>query len=93
MPRLVATGTEWIGGYANTFTPIPEDWELDGEKETDGLLTLRSDLNPENYAAHVTEWLKTGATVVGGCCGTRPSHIAKIRSNIDTYARRATHVT
>ena len=93
MPRLVATGIEWIGGYANTFTPIPEDWELDGEKETDGLLTLRSDLNPENYAAHVTEWLKTGATVVGGCCGTRPSHIAKIRSNIDTYARRATHVT
>ena len=92
MPSLVATDTEWIGGYANTFTPIPEDWELDGEKETDGLLTLRSDLDPESYAAHVMEWLKTGATVVGGCCGTRPSHIAKIRSIIDTYARRANHV-
>ena len=92
MPCLVATDTEWIGGYANTFTPIPEDWELDGEKETDGSLTLRSDLNPESYAAHVTEWLKSGATVVGGCCGTRPSHIAKIRSIMDTNARRANHV-
>ncbi len=92
MPCLVKTDTEWIGGYANTFTPIPEDWELDGEKETDGSLTLRSDLDPEGYAAHVTEWLKTGATVVGGCCGTRPSHIAKIRSIIDTDARKANNV-
>ena len=83
MPCLEATGTEWIGGYANTFDPIPEDWVLDGEKETDGSLTLRSDLNPESYAMHVTEWLETGATVVGGCCGTRPSHITKIRSIID----------
>ena len=80
MASLAATGAEWIGGYANTFTAIPQDWELDGEKETDGLLTLRSDLDPERYAAHVTEWLEAGATVVGGCCGTRPSHIAKIYS-------------
>jgi len=83
IPSLIATDTEWIGGYANTFTPIPQDWELDGEKETDGSLTLRSDLDPESYAAHVTKWLKAGAIVVGGCCGTRPSHITKIRSIID----------
>jgi len=83
MPRLVATGSEWVGGYANTFTPIPEDWELDGEKESDGSLNLRSDLDPESYAVHANEWLETGATVVGGCCGTRPSHIARIRSIID----------
>jgi S-methylmethionine-dependent homocysteine/selenocysteine methylase len=83
MSRLVVTGTEWVGGYANTFTPIPQDWELDGEKETDGSLSLRPDLDPESYAVHATEWLQTGATVVGGCCGTRPSHIAKIRSIID----------
>ncbi|MDX2448240.1 MAG: homocysteine S-methyltransferase family protein [Desulfobacterales bacterium] len=83
MPRLVATDIEWIGGYANTFTPIPQDWELDGEKDSDGSLSLRSDLDPESYAVHAKEWLKTGATVVGGCCGTRPTHIARIRSTID----------
>ena len=82
MHHLKATGAEWVGGYANTFAPIPQDWELDGEKESDGLLSLRSDLDPERYAAHVTAWLKAGATVVGGCCGTRPSHIAKIHSII-----------
>jgi S-methylmethionine-dependent homocysteine/selenocysteine methylase len=79
MPRLKASGGEWIGGYANTFTPIPQDWTLGGEKETDGLLTLRSDLDPASYAVHVADWLAAGATVVGGCCGTRPAHIAKIR--------------
>ena len=79
MHSLMASGGEWIGGYANTFTPIPQDWTLGGEKETDGLLTLRSDLDPASYAVHVADWLAAGATVVGGCCGTRPAHIAKIR--------------
>ena len=83
MPFLAATGTEWIEGYANTSAPIPQDWELDGAKDTDGLLTLRSDLDPHRYAVHVTQWLERGATVVGGCCGTRPSHITIIRSIID----------
>lgn len=83
MPRLMASGGEWIGGYANTFTPIPQDWTLGGKKETDGLLTLRSDLDPASYAVHVADWLAAGATVVGGCCGTRPAHIARMRTLID----------
>jgi S-methylmethionine-dependent homocysteine/selenocysteine methylase len=36
MPQLVAAGGDWIGGYANTFAPVPQDWTLDGDKETDG---------------------------------------------------------
>jgi S-methylmethionine-dependent homocysteine/selenocysteine methylase len=83
MPRLMSSGGEWIGGYANTFTPIPQDWTLGGEKETDGLLTLRSDLDPASYTAHVADWLAAGATVVGGCCGTRPAHTAKMRAMLD----------
>jgi len=80
MPRLAASGMPWIGGYANTFAPIPQDWTLDGDKETDGLLDLREDLDPQRYAAHAADWLAAGATVVGGCCGTRPAHIARIRT-------------
>ena len=89
MSRLAASGAEWIGGYANTFAPIPQDWTLDGDKDTDGLLTLREDLNPDHYAAHVADWLAAGATVVGGCCGTRPAHIAKMRTLIDGRDRQA----
>jgi S-methylmethionine-dependent homocysteine/selenocysteine methylase len=79
LPQLIKTGATYVGGYANTFEPIPEDWELAGDKQTDGSLDLRSDLDPERYATFVDQWLREGATVVGGCCGTRPAHIAKIR--------------
>lgn len=87
MPHLVATGGAWVGGYANTFAPIPQDWALDGDKATDGLLALREDLSPERYAAHAADWLAAGATVVGGCCGTRPAHIEKLRDLMDGTTR------
>jgi S-methylmethionine-dependent homocysteine/selenocysteine methylase len=87
MPKLAGTGIRWFGGYANTFTPIPSDWELNGNKESDGLRKYRDDLTPLQYGRHAADWLKKGATVVGGCCGTRPAHIAEIRRLIDTLCR------
>ena len=82
MSQLVQTGMKYVGGYANTFQPIPEDWNLTGDKKADGALGLRPDLDPESYAAHADDWLKAGATVIGGCCGTRPAHIAKLKELI-----------
>lgn len=79
IPALQGIGMSHIGGYANTFQPVPEDWTLDGAGETDGLLGLRTDLDPPAYAEYVADWLAAGATVVGGCCGTRPAHIAQLR--------------
>ena len=78
LSHMIETGVSFVGGYANSFLPIPEDWTLAGDKQTDGSLDLRSDLDPEHYAEHVGRWLKGGANVVGGCCGTGPAHIAKI---------------
>ena len=83
VPQLKQTGMQYIGGYANTFQPIPEDWDLDGSKKTDGSLGLRADLDPESYAVHAAAWLKAGANVIGGCCGTRPAHIARIKEQIE----------
>ncbi len=78
LPELVAGGAKFVGGYANTFIPVPLTWTLDGANESDGKIELRDDLDPDAYAEHVTNWLDLGATVVGGCCGTRPAHIARI---------------
>ena len=80
MSELAASGKPHVGGYANAFQPIPADWTLDGYGETDGLLPLRDDLNSIAYAHHVSTWLERGATVVGGCCGTGPEHIARLRA-------------
>jgi S-methylmethionine-dependent homocysteine/selenocysteine methylase len=86
LPELRATGAAYVGGYANTFTPVPETWTLDGSEPSDGFIDLRTDLDPDAYAAHVATWWEAGATVVGGCCGTRPAHIAQIAHTPATHA-------
>lgn len=83
IPQLAQSDFEWIGGYGNTFASIPIDWSLDGEKQSDGLLSLRPDLGPNSYVVHAAKWLDAGANVIGGCCGTRPAHIQQLRSLID----------
>jgi homocysteine S-methyltransferase len=35
-------------------------------------------LSPDEYVARARKWLERGATIVGGCCGTDPSHIAAL---------------
>jgi S-methylmethionine-dependent homocysteine/selenocysteine methylase len=86
MPDLVDAGFDYAGGYANTFVPIPKDWTLDGDRAIDGLLDLRRDLSPEEYGVYAVDWLKKGASVIGGCCGTGPDHIKKLRQIIDAKA-------
>ena len=81
MPDLVALGKP-AGGYANTHVPVASDWTLGGEGDDDGLISLREDLEPAHYARHVTDWLDAGARLVGGCCGTTPAHIARLRELI-----------
>lgn len=82
MAELVALGKP-AGGYANTFAPVPPDWTLGGDKDSDGLIPLRDDLGPAHYARHVEQWLAAGARIIGGCCGTTPDHIARLRGLID----------
>jgi S-methylmethionine-dependent homocysteine/selenocysteine methylase len=83
MPELAKLG-KVAGGYANTFQDIPKDWVMDGKKPTDGLLKLREDLDPEHYAVHAKTWLAAGARVIGGCCGTGPAHIARLKQLIES---------
>lgn len=79
MPTLVASGFEFVGGYANAFARVPKDWLLDGQKESDRKLHLREDLVPEQYCRFVQEWVDAGANLVGGCCGTTAEHTLAIR--------------
>jgi S-methylmethionine-dependent homocysteine/selenocysteine methylase len=41
---------------------------------------LSEEDSPRQYARSAGEWLELGARIVGGCCGTRPAHIAAIRA-------------
>ena len=59
-----------IGIYANNFTAIKSNHEANR-----ALQSMR-ELSPEEYLAFAKEWHHNGATVIGGCCGIGPEHIA-----------------
>ena len=44
------------------------------------VLGKRKDLTPENMAKIVKKFKDSGATILGGCCETRPSHIKAMAS-------------
>jgi 5-methyltetrahydrofolate--homocysteine methyltransferase len=47
-------------------------------------------MEPEPFAQILTDFVKEyGVAVIGGCCGTRPSHIARLRSEIGDGRTRA----
>ena len=41
--------------------------------------SLERGIDPEFYVDMAEEWVKLGARVIGGCCGTGPEHIAALR--------------
>jgi S-methylmethionine-dependent homocysteine/selenocysteine methylase len=41
-------------------------------------------LDPVAYADAVERWVAAGATVVGGCCHTRPAHLDEVRRRLFT---------
>ena len=60
-----------FGGYANGFTSI-DPLKPGGTADQ---LSARNDLDEKKYASHIMDWIKTGATVIGGCCEVGPSYI------------------
>ncbi len=40
---------------------------------------------PEYFASMVPGFLASGATIIGGCCGTTPAHIQAMRQALDTH--------
>ena len=69
-----------FGAYANAFTMLTKAFIEGGTTADD--LSARQDMTPEVYADHAMSWVDQGATIVGGCCETRPSHIAEIASRL-----------
>jgi S-methylmethionine-dependent homocysteine/selenocysteine methylase len=55
-----------LGVYANTGRFANPGWDF----------TLAD--TPDEYCAYAREWVKEGAQIVGGCCGTGPEHIREL---------------
>lgn len=69
LPNLRAATKLPIAVYANAATT--EDYQTWQETESS---------EPEIYCHYAEEWIRLGAHLVGGCCGTQPGHIAALQS-------------
>jgi homocysteine S-methyltransferase len=64
-----------VGVYANAFPPMRKD-----ATANEVLVDIRADLDPPGYLRFAKAWVEHGATIIGGCCGIGPEHIAVLRA-------------
>ncbi|WP_434045365.1 MULTISPECIES: homocysteine S-methyltransferase family protein [Sorangium] len=74
--RLAACGAPF-GAYANAGAP----------GEGLGWRAAPGSSAAARYADLARGWIEAGATIVGGCCGTGPEHVAALRALVDDDAR------
>jgi homocysteine S-methyltransferase len=85
LPVLAGLTSSPIGGYANAEHVVPADGPAGPDADAEFAQSQASTvLGPDAYAAEVRKWLDAGASIVGGCCGTRPKHIRRIREMLST---------
>ncbi len=68
-----------IGVYANGFAASAEEKDANVD-----LQQVRADLDPARYLGWAQQWVASGATMVGGCCGIGVSHIAALSAGLNT---------
>jgi S-methylmethionine-dependent homocysteine/selenocysteine methylase len=72
-PALDIARRHWSGllaAYPNSGEIIPPNWQFD------------TVCTPAEYADAAMDWIDRGATIVGGCCGIGPDHIAELRRRL-----------
>lgn len=62
-----------VGVYANAFPAQSKEAEANAELDE-----IRADLTPVSYLEWAKRWVETGASIIGGCCGITPEHIAEL---------------
>ena len=59
-----------IGVYAHSSTETEEGWVFEDV------------ISPVAYCDFAIGWKAKGISVIGGCCGTSPSHIERMREDL-----------
>lgn len=70
-----------LGAYAHHGDWIPPNW------------IFLDSMTPEEYLIAAQGWVARGAQIIGGCCGTRPAHIALLKEQLPTHIPASTHRT
>ena len=74
--ELAGVADTLISAYPNAGLPNP-------------LCETGYDETPEDMSCQIGPWAEEGLlNIVGGCCGSTPEHIARIREHVETYPPR-----
>ncbi len=68
----------WVDAVAGCGVPFGAYANVGDIQDTSVVWHAGND-DPDAYAARASEWVAAGATLIGGCCGTGPAHIAGVR--------------
>ena len=85
-----------VSAYGNCFQTTTSEWmnSLDDngdDVQDDTTKMIKIDsldydeegyLTPDAYTKFTLEWIKSGAQIIGGCCGSRPAHMHKVAAAI-----------
>ena len=72
LEELVPLTNKPTGAYPNRFH-VPPGWTLDNEISVEP-----TEMTVEQYLDFVGTWRRSGATIIGGCCGVGPEFIAAL---------------
>jgi len=90
---LAAEGAAAVGANCGSLTPLETASVIAAMRERTDLPLIAQpnagkprlesgrtlfDMDPQRFAAGILECVRAGARLVGGCCGTRPEHIAAV---------------
>ena len=81
MKELKTLTDKPFGGYANSefIKTINDETAINAEEDHWKSATT---INEKAYTGEVSKWLDEGATIIAGCCRTRPSHIKHMVQNL-----------
>ena len=74
-----------FGGFAHIGRFSPPSWKFEFFPQ----FVETDEWPPERYVAEAARWRAHGATLLGGCCGTSPAHIAALRASLGVEERSA----
>ena len=95
-PRAIEAGTTALAGtatgiaaYGNAFASTTGGWlaARGGSEGGGGTVGTASPATvpPGEFGVAARAWLAAGATIVGGCCGAGPQHVAAVRAVVDAW--------
>jgi S-methylmethionine-dependent homocysteine/selenocysteine methylase len=77
----LAEQVTYLRSIAPTHMPIAAYGNV-GYADDDGGWVNTDAIDPNAFAEYAMDWVKAGANIVGGCCGTMPKTIAAIRKSL-----------